>query len=222
MAVCRCWFVPTCVKNKITAAQPGFPSSLIHLQCLRYMSGFVREAWGGALPYVQYCCTRRWGRMLSRNTKSSWRSTSKLDREDSHATSVSEQGSMWPQSVPGWQPSCERLPPASWAVVGLGVGMMALCCAVVWCVEYSCNVPLLLVPAAVFASLKNTAIYRQPTQLSQYCRYWVIRLSMSSDLKGAIAGNPHNTQSPPQVDHCNYYTSTYRYSLYHGTLEQWR
>ena len=44
------------------------------------------------------------------------------------ATSVSEQSSLWPQIVPGWQPSYERLPPASWAVVGLGAGMMALCC----------------------------------------------------------------------------------------------
>ena len=34
------------------------------------------------------------------------------------------------RSVPAWQPSSQRSPPASWAVVGSGVGMMALCCVV--------------------------------------------------------------------------------------------
>ena len=62
--------------------------------------------------------------------------------------------SLWPQSVPGWQPSCERLPPASWAVVGLGVGMMDLCCAVVCCVEYNYSGPSNN-SAAVFASRKK-------------------------------------------------------------------
>ena len=47
----RC--VPPCVKNKTTSAQPGSPSSQIHLQCAKYMTAFVREARGGALPYVQ-------------------------------------------------------------------------------------------------------------------------------------------------------------------------
>ena len=88
-------------------------------------------------------------------SKSSYSSTSKQDREDNRATSVSEQRSLWPQSVPGWQPSCERLPPASWAVVGLGVGMMALCCAVVCCAEYSCSCPSINL-AAVFPAGKNS------------------------------------------------------------------
>ena len=127
---------------------------------------------------------------------------------------------MWPQSVPGWQPSCERLPPASWAVVGLGVGMMALCCAVACCVENRVAVvPLLIVPRCLPAG-NNTAIYRQPTQLSQHCRYWVFLLSMSSSFKGAIADNLHDTQLPPQVDHS--YTSTYIHifilSRYPGTM----
>ena len=40
-------------------------------------------------------------------------------------------------SVPGWQPSCQRLVPVSWSLVGLGVGMMALCCAVLCCAVLS-------------------------------------------------------------------------------------
>ena len=38
----------------------------------------------------------------------------------------------WPQIVPGWQPSCERLPAASWDVAGSGIGKMALYFAS-WC-----------------------------------------------------------------------------------------
>ena len=55
-AVCRCRCVPLCVKNEITSAQSGLPSSQIHLQRSKYVSAFVREAWGGAFLYVQYCC----------------------------------------------------------------------------------------------------------------------------------------------------------------------
>ena len=60
---------------------------------------------------------------------------------------------LWPQSVPGWLPSCERLPPASWAVVGLGVEKMASFCAVECCAEYSCSGPSMN-SAAVFTSRK--------------------------------------------------------------------
>ena len=60
--------------------------------------------------------------------------------EGNRVASVSEQSSLWPQSVPGWEPSCERLPPASWAVVESGVGMMALCCAAWCCLCYYCYV----------------------------------------------------------------------------------
>ena len=49
---------------------------------------------------------------------------------------------------------CERLPPAGWAVVGLGVGMMALCYVVLCCVEYSCSRPYINNSAVVFASRK--------------------------------------------------------------------
>ena len=54
-------------------------------------------------------------------------------REGNCTTNVSEQSFLWSHSVPGGQPSRERLPPTSWAVVGLGVGMMALRCAVLCC-----------------------------------------------------------------------------------------
>ena len=67
--------------------------------------------------------------------------------------SVSERSSLWPQSVPGWQLLCERLSPASWAVVGLGVGKMALCCAVACCADYCCSGPS-VDSAAVFAGQK--------------------------------------------------------------------
>ena len=43
-AVYRRRCVPPYVENKITATQPGLPSSQIHLQCSKYMSAFVREA----------------------------------------------------------------------------------------------------------------------------------------------------------------------------------
>ena len=163
--------------------------------------GFRAGGWGGAFRTYSTAAhvLRRWEKMWSRKVKSSWSSTSKRDREDNLATSVSEQSFLRPQSVPGRQPSCERLPPARWAVVGLGVGMMALCCAVVCCVEYGCSGP------SINTTLVVSIIY-----------------DMSSDFKGAIADNLHQTQSPPQVDHYYYYTSTYRYSFYHGTLEQWR
>ena len=107
---------------------------------------------------------------------------------------MSERNSLWPQSVPGCQPPCERLPPASWAVVWLGVGMVALCCAVWSCVEFGCSDPSISC-AAVFASRKYYGkIYRQHTQLSQYCRYWAFQLCMSSDFQGAIADTLHLTQ----------------------------
>ena len=77
-------------------------------------------------------------------------------REDNRAAGVSEQSSLWPQSVPGRQPSFERLPPASLDVVGLGVEMMALCCTVASCVEYSCSGPSIN-SAAVSASRKQYA-----------------------------------------------------------------
>ena len=81
-------------------------------------------------------------------------------------------------------------------------------------------VPLLLIAPRYLPAGSNTAIYRQPTQLSQCCRCWVFLLSVSSDFKGAIADNLHSTQSPPQVDH--YYTSTYIHifilSRYPGTM----
>ena len=64
---------------------------------------------------------------------------------------MSEQRSLWPQSLLGWQASCERLPPASRAVVEQAVWMVALCCAVVCCVIYSCSGPSIN-NAAVFAS----------------------------------------------------------------------
>ena len=67
---------------------------------------------------------------------------------------MSGQRSPWPQSVPGWQPSRERLPPASWAVLGLGGRMMALYCAVVSIVEYSCRGSSIH-SAAAFASRKK-------------------------------------------------------------------
>ena len=34
------------------------------------------------------------------------------EREGNRPTSVSEQSSLWPRRVPGWQPSRERMPPA--------------------------------------------------------------------------------------------------------------
>ena len=59
------------------------------------------------------------------------------------------------------------MPPASWAVVGLGVEKMALCWAVACYVEYGAVVPLyglLIVPRHLPAA-NNTAIYRQPTHV---------------------------------------------------------
>ena len=43
-AICRRWCVPPFVTNEITVAQPGLPSSQIHLQRSKYMSAIVREA----------------------------------------------------------------------------------------------------------------------------------------------------------------------------------
>ena len=78
-----------------------------------------------------------------------------------------------------------------------------------WCAVWNtvAVVPLLIVPRYLPAR-NNTAIYQQPTQLLQYCRYWVFLSSMSSDFKGAIADNLHHTQSPPQVDHYYYYATS--------------
>ena len=109
----------------------------------------MRETIGGALPYVQYCCT------CYREKQNSLEAARINRTEGNRATSVSERSSLWPQSVPGWQLSCERLPPASWAAVGLSVGNMALCRAVACCVEYCCSGPSVDSAAAVFASRKQ-------------------------------------------------------------------
>ena len=159
------------------------------------------------MPYVQYCCT------CYREKQNSLEAARINRTEGNRATSVSERSSLWPQSVPGWR-ICERLPPGSWAVVGLGVRKMALCCAVACCVEYCCNVVPRNLPAG-----NSSAIYRKPTKLSQCCRIWAFLLSMSSDFDGGIADNLHHTQSPPQVDHYYYYANIYvciyKYSFYH-------
>ena len=143
----------------------------------------------------------------------------KRDRLDmSIARRACQSKTLCGRSVPDWQPSCERLPPAGWAVVALGVGMMALCCAVVSCVEFRYSGPSIN-SAAVFVSRKQYGNHiSATTQLSQYCRHWVFQLSESSDFKGAIADNLYHTLSPTQVDHYYYYTSIY--SFYHGALEQ--
>ena len=96
--------------------------------------------WHVAVRAVHTCATTA-EKMLSRKANQLEAYTSKRDREGNRATSVSEQIYLRPQNVRGWQPSCQRLPPASWDVVRLGVGMMALCCAVLCCVEYSCSGP---------------------------------------------------------------------------------
>ena len=93
-------------KKQTTAAQPGLPSGQIHLQRSKYMSAFVREAWGGALPYVGRAMCYDGGKNVLE--KIVLKLQVKQEREGNRATSVSEQSSMWPQSVPGCQPSCER------------------------------------------------------------------------------------------------------------------
>ena len=115
-----------------------------------FCAGGLRWCSAVRTVFTAVCLLGRWGKIFSRKANR----LEAEDREDNRATSVSEQSSLWPQSVPGWQPSCERLPPASWAVVGMVVGMMALCCAVVCCVEYSCSGPSINNSAAVFASRK--------------------------------------------------------------------
>ena len=159
---------------------------------------------------MEHCRTYSTAVLVIEKSESPLSSTSKRNREDNRATRVSDQSSLWPGSVPGWQPSRERLPPASWAEVGLGVGMMALSCAV--CAGWNTvTVVLLLIRPWYLPVGNNTSkIYRQPTN-SQYCRYWVFVLSMLSDFKGAIADNLHYTQSPRQEDYYYYYTSTYIY-----------
>ena len=66
------------------------------------------------------------GKKLSRKIKIILKLQVEQEREGNRAASVSEQSSLWPQIVPGWQPSCERLPTASWDVAGSGIGRMAL------------------------------------------------------------------------------------------------
>ena len=109
-------------------------------------------------------------------------------------TRVSEQRSLWPHSVPNWQPSCQRLPPASWALVGLGVGMMALCCvvlccAVLCCVEYSCSGP-----SVNSAGICRSEITRQHIGNRHYALSVlpVFLFSVSSDFKRATTDNLHH------------------------------
>ena len=83
--------------------------------------------WGIAVRTVQlYMLSRKANRLIAARPN-------RIERTIARRACQSKR-SLWPQSVPGWQPSFERLPSASWAVVGLGVEMMALCCAVVCCV----------------------------------------------------------------------------------------
>ena len=55
------------------------------------MSAFVREAWGGAFLYVQYCCkcAPMVGKKCSREKQN--RLEAKQDREGNRVASVSEQ-----------------------------------------------------------------------------------------------------------------------------------
>ena len=98
---------------------------------------------------MEHCRTYSTAVLVIEKSESPLSSTSKRNREDNRATRVSDQSSLWPGSVPGWQPSRERLPPASWAEVGLGVGMMALSCAVVCWVEYSYSGPPIDTPVVL-------------------------------------------------------------------------
>ena len=83
----------------------------------------------------------------------------KRDRLDmSIARRACQSKTLCGRSVPDWQPSCERLPPAGWAVVALGVGMMALCCAVVSCVEFSCSGP----------TINSAGVFCRPEIIRQY------------------------------------------------------
>ena len=153
-AVCRRRCVPPCVKNKDHSNTAGLALEPDSSSMLEIYVGFCAEGltWGVAVRTAVLLY------ILSRESKSSWSSTSKQDREDDRATSVSEQSSPWPQSLPGWQPSCERLPPASWPVVGLGCGMMALCCAAIYCVVYRCGGP----------SINCAAVFCQQEIIRQY------------------------------------------------------
>lgn len=82
----------------------------------------------GVVYFITYHSLGHEEKMLSRLSISSgsWRS---YRRERVIARRACQTKALWAQSATGWHPSCERLPPASWAVVRSGVGMIALCCA---------------------------------------------------------------------------------------------